>query len=117
MFYGLSNVFRQPVPIFACIASPLNDKIQKDQPFHFELNEKKLESMKRLAQKLMSFPVLALPCAERQIVVDSVARDVQFWFLLLQDHPAKQLNQRSTRLARIQALNVCTARQNEIVSL
>lgn len=47
-FLGLCIVLRRLVPNLATLSSPLNEKVRKDQPFNFEVNEKELEAMKSL---------------------------------------------------------------------
>lgn len=59
-FLGHYYDFRRLVQNYANIASPLNNKLRKDQSYHFELIEKKLVAMKSDQQKLISLPVLVL---------------------------------------------------------
>lgn len=56
---------------FGRISSPLNDKLQKDEPFKFFLNEKKTNELKSLQQKLISLMILALLCAVRRMKLDA----------------------------------------------
>lgn len=61
--------------------------LRKDQLFKFQLNEKYLEAMKGLKEKLCSPLVLALPSAERQRTLDRSAYNVQSGCELLQSQP------------------------------
>lgn len=62
-FLGLCKVPCQLVQNFVGIASLLKKKLRNDQPFGFVINDKKLDKMKSVQQKLISYAVVALPYA------------------------------------------------------
>lgn len=57
---GLFYVIRWFVPNFERMALPLNDSLQIDEPFNFDLNENELEAVKSYPVRLISPPVLLL---------------------------------------------------------
>lgn len=60
-FTGLSNVFRRLVTNFTRIATPVNRKLEKSQPFNFEtLTDTKYASFEELEQRLVSPTILSL---------------------------------------------------------
>lgn len=71
LFLDLSNVFGRLVSNSARTASLLNDKLQHDQPFNSVLNEKELQWMSRLQQRLFFSLVMALLFAEGLITLDT----------------------------------------------
>ena len=85
-FIGLCNVFRRFVPNFARIATPLNRKLEKGQPFNFEtLTDAEYAAFEELKRRLVSPPILALPKRDGQYKLDTDACDTQVGSTLLQD--------------------------------
>ena len=85
-FIGLCNVFRRFVPNFARIATPLNRKLEKGQPFNFEvLTDPEYAAFEELKRRLVSPPILALPKRDGQYKLDTDACDTQVGSTLLQD--------------------------------
>ena len=85
-FLGLCNVFRRFVPNFSRIAAPLNKKLKKGEPQHFDhLTDEELSAMKDLQDKLITPPVLALPRPNGRITIDTDACAYQVGCVLLQE--------------------------------
>ena len=85
-FVGLCNIFRRFVPNFARIATPLNQKLEKDQPTKFgHLTDEEREAFEELKRRLTSPPILALPKQKGYYKLDTDACDHQVGCTLLQD--------------------------------
>jgi hypothetical protein len=75
-FLGLCNVYRNFVPRFAAVASPLTALLRKDVPFHLPvLSDEQLAAFNRLRDALFSPPILALHLANGSCYLDTDASD------------------------------------------
>lgn len=81
-FHGFCNIFRQFLPNYARISSPIDDNLRNDQPFKFQLNKRTLQAMKSLQKKLISSPVLALPYVEGLMTLDADPCNAQSWMCI-----------------------------------
>ena len=87
-FLGMCNVYRRYVPNFARIASPLNAKTSKKQPYHIgTLSNEEFESFRELKRLLMNPPILGLPRLGYKYTLDTDACDNQVGCNLLQNQP------------------------------
>jgi hypothetical protein len=84
-FLGLCNVYRRFVPGFAKVAAPLNALLRKgESPQLGELTATQLQAFESLRDRLLSPPILALPKAEGQFILDTDASAEQIGCCLLQ---------------------------------
>lgn len=84
-FIGPCNVFRRFVPNFVRIATPLNRKLEKGQPFNFEtLTDAEYVTFEELKRWMVSPPILALPEREIHYKPDTDACETQVGSTLLQ---------------------------------
>ena len=83
-FLGFANYYREFVPHFADIASPLNELVKKKVKDPVQLNESQLKAFESLKLALVSPPVLALPKEEGKFIVDTDASDVAVGVVLSQ---------------------------------
>lgn len=88
-FRGFRTVFRRLLPRLSKIASPLNDKLRKDQAFNLELKKKEREVNESFQKKFNSSPVLLVQYAAGKISLNIDACDVYDRFVLLQGNPKK----------------------------
>ena len=87
-FLGMCNVYRRFVPNFARIASPLNAKTSKKQPYRIgTLSDEEFGSFRELKRLLMNPPILGLPRLGYKYTLDTDACDKQVGCTLLQDQP------------------------------
>ena len=87
-FLGMCNVYRRFVPNFASIASLLNAKTSKKQPYHIgPLSDKEFESFCELKRLFMNLPILGLPLLGYRYTLDIDACDKQVGCTLPQDQP------------------------------
>ena len=83
-FLGMCNVYRRFVPNFARIASPLNAKTSKKQPYHIgSLFDEEFESFRELNRLLMDPSILGLPRLGYRFTLDTDACDKQVGCTLL----------------------------------
>ena len=83
-FVGLCKVFRRVVPNFARFATPLNRKLEKDQPTKFgDLTDEEREDFEELKRRLTSLQILALPKQKGYYKLDTDACDHQVGCTLL----------------------------------
>ena len=77
-FQGMCNVYRRFVPSFARIASPLNAKTSKKQPYDIgTLSDEEFENFRELKRLLMNPPILGLPRLGYRYTLDADAFDKQ----------------------------------------
>lgn len=74
-------------PSFARVFAPLNVRVEKDQPFEFELNVVELDVFQYRKERLMSPPILALRPHGQRYNVDKIACDCKLACALLQHRP------------------------------
>jgi transposase InsO family protein len=87
-FLGLCNVYRRFVPSFARIAAPLNALLRKGESrSEFAFTELQHEAFDSLREKLLHPPILALPRAAGQFVLDTDASQEQIGCCLFQQNP------------------------------
>jgi len=82
-FHGLASFYRQFVPHFSTIASPLNELVKKDT--HFVWGDKQQQAFKEIKAKLTQAPVLALLHFEKTFELECNASGVGVGAVLLQE--------------------------------
>lgn len=90
-FLRLCDVYILFVLRFAKIAAPLNQRLKNGEPQDLELNERKREAADNLKSKITYPPVLVLPKATGQFVVNPDASEAQLVFVLHQGQEDEQL--------------------------
>ena len=84
-FLGICNVYRKFVKDFTKIATPLNKKLNKGKPTKWEsLTDGEMTAFETLKEKLVKPPILTLPKANRPLILDTDACDLQLGCVLLQ---------------------------------
>jgi hypothetical protein len=106
-FLGLCNVYRRFVPNFARRAASLTKLLRGKVPDRLELDQEAVDSFEDLKSCLCAPPVLSLPRAQGELVLDTDASDAQLGCCLQQRdddnqfHPlgywSRQLNQAEQR--------------------
>lgn len=88
-FFKLCSVFCWFVRSFARIVALLNKSLVKDQPFHHfdSLDEKEVQALLDLQDKLLSRLLLAIPILTRRYKLDTDICDTQIGCVLIQDQP------------------------------
>ena len=85
-FLGLCSYYRRFVESFANIAAPLHDLTKKDTPTPLPWTPEHDKAFKRLKEKLISAPLLAVQDPDRPWTIYTDASDVAIGAILLQDH-------------------------------
>jgi transposase InsO family protein len=91
-FLGLCNVYRRFVAGFSKIAAPLNALLRKgESPQLGTLTGEQLHAFETLRAKLLNPPILALPRAHGQYILDTDASNEQIGCCLFQEQADKVL--------------------------
>jgi hypothetical protein len=91
-FLGFCNVYRRFVAGFSKIAAPLNALLRKgESPQLGTLTGEQLQAFETLRAKLLNPPILALPRAHGQYILDTDASNEQIGCCLFQEQADKDL--------------------------
>lgn len=92
-FLCLCTAFRPLIPIFACIADPLNKMFHKNQSQAFEdLKDAERTAMKSPQEQLMLRATLSLPRTKERYIIDTCTCDKQVGATLLHKQPDRPPN-------------------------
>ena len=85
-FLGLSGYYRNCIPNYTAIASPLTDKTKAKEPNRITWGENQQLAFNKLKQCISKAPILMLPGFEKQFIKRTDASDLGIGAILLQDH-------------------------------
>jgi len=85
-FLGLTGFYRQYIPDYATIASPLTDKTKKKEPERVVWDTACQQAFDQLKSKLTQKPVVRMPNNELEYIVRTDASDRGIGVVILQDH-------------------------------
>jgi glycerophosphoryl diester phosphodiesterase len=84
-FLGLTGYYREFIPHYSTIASPLTDLTKKGQPKKVTWQEAQEKAFNNLKRTLTSAPILRLPDVSKPFVLRTDASDVALGAVLLQE--------------------------------
>ncbi|KAM7309659.1 uncharacterized protein ISCGN_006655 [Ixodes scapularis] len=87
-FLGLTGYYRDFIPDYATIASPLSDLTKKGTPNNVPWREEQDKAFTELKKKLANPPILRLPNLDRPFVLRTDASDRGVGAVLMQEHDA-----------------------------
>ena len=85
-FLGLAGFYRQYVPNFAEVATPLSELTQKGQPDRVIWGNPQEAAFNKLKSILTKAPILKLPVLDKAFILQTDASDVGVGAALLQEH-------------------------------
>ncbi|XP_067939845.1 LOW QUALITY PROTEIN: uncharacterized protein [Watersipora subatra] len=88
-FLGLTGYYREFVPNYAVIASPLSDLTKKGQPNKVIWTDAQEKAYRKLRATITEKPVLKLPDITKQFTLRTDASDTGLGAVLLQEHDRK----------------------------
>ena len=88
-FLGLTGYYREFVPNYAAIASPLSDLTKKGQPNKVIWTDAQEKAYRKLRATITEKPVLKLPDITKQFTLRTDASDTGLGAVLLQEHDGK----------------------------
>ncbi|KAL8570938.1 hypothetical protein ACOMHN_023610 [Nucella lapillus] len=83
---GLIGFYREFVPNFAAITSPLSDLTKKGQPPVVQWTEAAEKALKTVKERLGTYPILKLPDMSKQFTLRTDASGVGLGAVLLQEY-------------------------------
>ena len=89
-FLGFANFYQKFIPGYSQICTPLTKMTKKEQPFHWECEQR--EAFEKLKKKFTSAPILALFDLERKIILETNASDQALGSCLSQPDAEGQLH-------------------------
>ncbi|KAL8613947.1 hypothetical protein ACOMHN_023183 [Nucella lapillus] len=87
---GLIGFYREFVPNFAAITSPLSDLTKKGQPPVVEWTDAAEQALQTVKERLGAYPILKLPDMSKQFTLRTDASGVGLGAVLLQEHDGQK---------------------------
>ena len=85
-FIGLSGYYREYIPHYSTIATPLTDLTKKEEPKKVRWQEPQEKAYTSLKAMLTSAPILRIPYVNKSFVLRTDASDVGLGAVLLQEY-------------------------------